>query len=64
MAMSGKTAAEKRFDAILRRMLLSKPLSRAEISAKIQARRKAAARGEVILAILTVELERNQRLVR
>jgi hypothetical protein len=38
--MGGKTAAEKRFDAILRRMLRSKPLSRSEISAKIQARRK------------------------
>ena len=41
-SMSGKTAAEKRFDAILRRMLQSKPLSRSEISARIQARRKAA----------------------
>ena len=41
MAMSGKTAAEKRFDEILRRMLQSKPLSRSEISAKIQVRRKA-----------------------
>jgi hypothetical protein len=39
--MSSKTAAEKRFDEILRRMLQSKPLSRVEISAKIQARRKA-----------------------
>jgi hypothetical protein len=39
--MSGKRAAEKRFDAILQRMLLSKPLSRAEISAKLGKRRKA-----------------------
>ena len=40
--MSSQTVAEKRFDAILRRMLQSKPLSRSEISAKIAARRKAA----------------------
>jgi hypothetical protein len=40
--MSGKSAAEKRFDAILQRMLHSKPLSRSEISARIQARGKAA----------------------
>jgi hypothetical protein len=40
--MSSKTAAEKRFDEILRRMLQSKPLSLSEISARIQARRKAA----------------------
>jgi hypothetical protein len=40
--MSSKTVVEKRFDAILRRMLESKPLSRSEISARIQARRKAA----------------------
>jgi len=38
--MGGKTAAEKGFDTILRRMLQSKPVSRAEISAKIHARRK------------------------
>jgi hypothetical protein len=38
--MSRKTAAEKRFDAILWRMLQAKPLSRSEISAKLQARRK------------------------
>ncbi len=42
MAMGAKTAAEKRFDAILRRMLQSKPLSRFEISAKLHARRKAS----------------------
>jgi hypothetical protein len=41
VAMSGKAAAEKRFDRILRRMLQSKPLSRSEINAMIQARRKA-----------------------
>jgi hypothetical protein len=40
--VSSRTAAEKQFDEILRRMLQSKPLSRSEISAKIQARRKAA----------------------
>jgi hypothetical protein len=40
--MSGKAAAEKRFDQILRRMLQSKPLSRSEISARIQAQRRAA----------------------
>jgi hypothetical protein len=39
--MSGKSAAEKRFDAILQRMLQSKPLSRSEISAKLRTRRKA-----------------------
>jgi len=44
--MGAKTAAEKRFDGILRRMLQSKPLSRAEISAKIQARRKAGRAGK------------------
>jgi hypothetical protein len=41
MAMGGNALAEQKFDAILRRMLQAKPLSRAEISAKIQARRKA-----------------------
>jgi hypothetical protein len=41
VAMSSRTAAEKRFDEILRRMLQSKPLSRAEISKRIQIRRKA-----------------------
>ena len=46
MAMSAKTAAEKRFDAILRRMLQAKPLSRSEISAKIHARRKARSTGK------------------
>jgi len=40
--MSGKTAAEKKFDEILRRMLEAKPLSRSEISAKIHANRKAS----------------------
>jgi hypothetical protein len=44
--MSGKAVAEKRFDEILRRMLQSKPLSRSEISAKIQARRKAGRTGK------------------
>jgi hypothetical protein len=43
--MRDKTAAEKKFDKILRRMLQSKPVSRAEISAKIQARRKAGKSG-------------------
>jgi hypothetical protein len=40
--MSGKTAAEKKFDGILRRMLQAKPMSRSEISAKIHAKRKAS----------------------
>jgi predicted ArsR family transcriptional regulator len=40
--MSSKAASEKRFDEILRRMLQSKPLSRSEISARIQVRRQAA----------------------
>jgi hypothetical protein len=44
--MSGKAAAEKRFVEILRRMLQSKPLSRSEISAKIEARRKAGRTGK------------------
>jgi hypothetical protein len=43
---SGKAAAEKRFDEILRRMLQSKPLSRSEISAKIEARRKVGRTGK------------------
>jgi hypothetical protein len=37
--MRGKTAAEKKFDEILRRMLQSKPVSRAEIGAKLQTRK-------------------------
>lgn len=41
MAMNAKTVAEMRFDAILRRMLQAKPLSRSEISAKLQVWRKA-----------------------
>ena len=41
VAMSAKTVAEMRFNAILRRMLQAKPLSRSEISAKLWARRKA-----------------------
>ena len=40
--MSDKTAAEKKFDEILRRMLEAKPLSRSEISAKIHAKRKSS----------------------
>jgi hypothetical protein len=44
--MSGKAGAEKRFDEILRRMLQSKPLARSEVSAKIQARRKAGRSGK------------------
>jgi len=44
--MSGKSAAEKRFDAILQRMLKSKPLSRSEISAKLKARRTARSTGK------------------
>jgi hypothetical protein len=43
--MSGKAVAEKRLDEILR-MFRSKPLSRSEISAKIQARRKAGRTGK------------------
>jgi hypothetical protein len=35
--MDQKAAAEERFDAILRRMLQFKPLSRSEISAMIEA---------------------------
>ena len=46
MAMRVKTAAEKRFDKILQRMLQSKPVSRAKISAKIQVQRKAGKRGK------------------
>jgi hypothetical protein len=38
--MRSRTLAEKRFDEILRRMLQSKPVSRAEISGKIRSRRK------------------------
>jgi hypothetical protein len=37
--MSGKTVAEKKFDMLLQRMLQLKPLSRAEISARIKERR-------------------------
>jgi len=44
--MRVKTTAEKRFDKILRRMLRSKPVSRAEISARIEARRKAGKKGK------------------
>jgi hypothetical protein len=44
--MSGKTAAEKKFDGILRRMLQAKPLSRSEISARIDARLKPGKSGE------------------
>ena len=40
--MSDKTAAEKKFDEILRRMLEAKPVSRSEISAKIDAKRTAS----------------------
>jgi hypothetical protein len=43
--MGGKTAAEKRFDEILRRMLHSKPVSRAEMSAKIRQRGKRSKAG-------------------
>jgi hypothetical protein len=39
--MKSKTGAEKEFDRVLRGMLTSKPLSKAEISARIQARRRA-----------------------
>jgi hypothetical protein len=39
--MRDKTVAEKKFDKVLRRMLQSKPVSRAEVSAKIQAGRRA-----------------------
>jgi hypothetical protein len=44
--MRGKTGAEKRFDEILRRMLQSKPVSRAKISAKVQSRRKGGKVGK------------------
>jgi hypothetical protein len=44
--MRVKTTAEKRFDKILRRMLQSKPVSRAEISAKIEVQRKAGKSGK------------------
>jgi hypothetical protein len=39
--MKRKAAETKEFDKVLRGMLTTKPLSRAEISAQIQARRKA-----------------------
>ena len=39
--MKSKAGAEKEFDQVLRGMLTSKPLSKAEISARIQARRRA-----------------------
>jgi hypothetical protein len=42
MAMSAKSAAGNRFEAILRRMLQAKPLSRSAISAKLLARRQAS----------------------
>jgi hypothetical protein len=45
-SMRGKAVADKKFDSILRRMLLTKPLSRAEVSAKIQARRKGGTSGK------------------
>jgi hypothetical protein len=44
--MRGKAGAEKRFDQILRRILQSKPVSWAKISAKIQSRRKAGKVGK------------------
>jgi hypothetical protein len=44
--MRGKTAAEKRFDEILRRKLQSRPVSRAEMSTKIRQRRKACKAGK------------------
>jgi hypothetical protein len=44
--MSGRAGAEKRLDQIPRRMLESKPVSRAKISAKIQSRRKAGKAGK------------------
>jgi hypothetical protein len=44
--MRDKTAAEKKFDKILRRMLQSKPVSREEVSAKIQAERRAGKGGK------------------
>jgi hypothetical protein len=39
--MKGKAAETKEFDKVLRGRLTSKPLSVAEISARIRARRKA-----------------------
>jgi hypothetical protein len=44
--MRNKTAAEKKFDKILRRMLLCKPVSREEVSAKIRAGRRAGKSGK------------------
>jgi hypothetical protein len=44
--MRVKTTSEKRFDKILRRMLQSKPVSRADISAKIHEQRKADKSGK------------------
>jgi len=44
--MRVKTSAEKRFDEILRRMLQSKPISRAKISAKIGSQRKTSKTGK------------------
>ena len=39
--MKGKAREAKEFDKVLRAMLTTKPLSKAEISARIQARRRA-----------------------
>jgi hypothetical protein len=39
--MKGNAVEAKEFDKVLRRMLTTKPLSVAEISARIRARRKA-----------------------
>jgi hypothetical protein len=44
--MRVKSTTEKKFDKILRRMLQSKPVSRAEISAKIQEQRNAGKSGK------------------
>jgi DNA-binding response OmpR family regulator len=39
--MKGKVSDTKEFDRVLRVMLMTKPLSKEEISARIRARRKA-----------------------
>jgi hypothetical protein len=44
--MKGKTVADKEFDKVLRRMLTTKPVSRAEISARIRADRKTKQTGK------------------
>lgn len=46
--MKGKGGLARKFDKVLRGMLTRKPLSRAKISERIQARRKAKRKGEQV----------------